>query len=182
VDANAPIESLVKAAENALLARTKVCFEPTSVPKAAEASQNDQFVSAISFAFPNVEELFAMAARRATNLIDPGASESNVDTAIQDAARDVLDRFNPEESHLIITMGAKGVTLASKYGTKPIVFKHFKAKSTLVNNCTGAGDTLAGAFVSALLEGYTIEGAIELGMEKARLSLRCEDSAISPDL
>ena len=65
---------------------------------------------------------------------------------------------------------------------KPMIFKHYEAETNLVNNCTGAGDTLAGAFVNALLNGYSEEDAVMIGMQKAVLSLRCEDSAISPCL
>lgn len=166
----------MQAAQNARWVRARVCFEPTSVPKAAAVSKNDQFMSAVSYAFPNLDELFAMAGTSP----DPILVES--DDAIKAAARNVLKRCDPVESHLIITMGANGVMLASRYEMKPMIFKHFEAETTLVNNCTGAGDTLAGAFVNALLNGYIEEDAVMIGMQKAVLSLRCEDSAISPCL
>mmetsp|Transcript_15510 Transcript_15510/g.29260 ORF Transcript_15510/g.29260 Transcript_15510/m.29260 type:complete len:713 (-) Transcript_15510:33-2171(-) len=170
VDANAPIESLVEAAKNARWAATKVCFEPTSVPKAAVVSKNNQFMSSLTYAFPNVDELSAMS----------GLSNLVSDELIKSAAKIVLNRMNPTESHLIITMGAKGVILASKYEVKPIIFKRFEASAIQSNNCTGAGDTLVGAFVHALLNGHNKEEAVKIGMEKAILSIQCEDRAISP--
>lgn len=170
VDANAPIESLIEAAKNARWTATKVCFEPTSVPKAAVISKNNQFMSSLTYAFPNVDELSAMSGQ--SNLIS--------DDLIKNAAKMVLNRMNQTESHLVITMGAKGVLLASKYEVKPIIFKRFEATAIQSNNCTGAGDTLAGAFVHALLNGKNEEEAVKLGMEKAILSIQCEDRAISP--
>lgn len=170
VDANAPIESLVEAAKNARWAGTKVCFEPTSVPKAAMVSRNNQFMSSLTYAFPNIHELSAMSGQ--SNLVS--------DDLIQSAAKMVLNRMNQTESHLVITMGTKGVMLASKYEVKPIIFKRFEATVIPSNNCTGAGDTLAGAFIHALLNGHNEEEAVKLGMEKAILSIQCEDRAISP--
>jgi Uncharacterized enzyme involved in pigment biosynthesis len=170
VDANAPIESLVEAAKNARWAGTKVCFEPTSVPKAAMVSRNNQFMSSLTYAFPNIDELSAMSGQ--SNLVS--------NDLIQSAAKMVLNRMNQTESHLVITMGTKGVMLASKYEVKPIIFKRFEATVIPTNNCTGAGDTLAGAFIHALLNGHNEEEAVKLGMEKAILSIQCEDRAISP--
>lgn len=172
VDANAPIESLIQAAQNARWAATKVCFEPTSVPKAAVVSRNNQFISALSYAFPNVDELAAMS----------GTSHLTSDEAIRHAAKLVLNRMNQTECHLIITMGPKGVLLASKFESKPVIFKRLEAIPIKVNNCTGAGDTLAGAFIHSLLNGLDEEEAVKIGMEKAILSIKCEDRAISPNI
>ena len=181
VDANPPIESLVRAAQNARWASTKICFEPTSVPKAAKVSKSDHFMSALSYAFPNLDELFAMASAGggggALKFINDGNDDS-----IKAAARVVLKRCNPTESHLVITMGAKGVLLASRYELKAIKFQFFEASSIEVGNCTGAGDTLAGTFVHSLLNGCSKEDAVKLGMEKALLSLKCVDKAISPSI
>ena len=174
VDANPPIESLVQAAQNARWTMTKVCFEPTSVPKATAVSQNDQFMSAVTYAFPNLDELSAMAGMEGARL--------DTDEEIKSAARSVLKRMNEKECHLIITMGADGAMLASKFEMKPTVFQHFEAETITANNCTGAGDTLTGAFIHALLNGCSETEAVRIGMEKALLSLKCADRAISPDL
>lgn len=176
VDANPPIQSLIRAAQNAKRANTKVCFEPTSVPKAASISKSDTFMSAISYAFPNLDELFAMAN------MDVNDSFLETDDSIQAAARVVLNRCHSVESHLIVTMGAKGVMLVSKYEMKPMIFKRFEVSFVELKNCTGAGDTLAGAFINALLNGCNQEDAVKIGMEKAVLSLNCEDCTISPHL
>mmetsp|Transcript_30356 Transcript_30356/g.30841 ORF Transcript_30356/g.30841 Transcript_30356/m.30841 type:complete len:134 (+) Transcript_30356:202-603(+) len=133
-------------------------------------------MSAISYAFPNLDELFAMAN------MDVNDSFLETDDSIQAAARAVLNRCHSVESHLIVTMGAKGVMLVSKYEMKPMIFKRFEVSFVELKNCTGAGDTLAGAFINALLNGCNQEDAVKIGMEKAVLSLNCEDCAISPHL
>eukprot|EP00558_Chaetoceros_sp_UNC1202_P004966 CAMPEP_0197248854 /NCGR_PEP_ID=MMETSP1429-20130617/43458_1 /TAXON_ID=49237 /ORGANISM="Chaetoceros sp., Strain UNC1202" /LENGTH=80 /DNA_ID=CAMNT_0042710215 /DNA_START=24 /DNA_END=266 /DNA_ORIENTATION=+ len=79
-------------------------------------------------------------------------------------------------------MGADGAMLASKYDTKPVTFQHFEAKTITMSNCTGAGDTLTGAFIHALLSGCGVVEAVRVGQEKALLSLKCDDRAISPEL
>lgn len=142
------------------------------MPKAREISKNNQFMSVLSYAFPNLDELSAMA----------GTTSLENDNDIMSAAKTVMKRMNPTECHLIITMGARGVLLGSKFETKPFQFKAFETSDISVMNCTGAGDTLAGAFIHALLNGCSEEEAIKVGMEKALLSLQCKDRAISPNL
>lgn len=176
LDANPPVQSLLRAAQNARRANAQVCFEPTSVPKAAAVSQHDAFMAEVSYAFPNLDELFAMAN------MDVGDSATETDYTIEVAARAVLDRCHPVEAHLVVTMGARGVVLASRRGARPPTFLWFAAGPVAAENCTGAGDTLTGAFVAALLDGRGREEAVRSGMEKAVLSLQCEESAVSPHL
>ena len=159
--------------------KTKVCLEPTSIPKASLLSTNESLMSCISYAFPNFHELYAMENPQ----IDMALIRDSVDIeTIKSSAIAVLNKMHPYECHLIITMGADGAMLASKYDTKPITFQHFEAKTIAMNNCTGAGDTLTGAFIHALLAGYGEAEAVMFGQEKALLSLKCDDRAISPEL
>ena len=51
-----------------------------------------------------------------------------------------------------------------------------------MQNSTGAGDTLCGAFVHALLEGKDEAEAVQVGMDAAVKSLACGDRAISPEI
>ena len=173
VDANAPISSLLQAAQNARWAAVKVSFEPTSVPKAIEVSKNKQLMSALTYAFPNLDELHAMA----------GSERSDDKGDIKVAAKTVLNTMNFSESHLVVTMGSKGAMLASKYENKAIRYKMFDVSPIEnVANCTGAGDTLTGGFIYGLLNGKSEEEALKIGMEKALISLQCEESTISPYL
>ena len=86
------------------------------------------------------------------------------------------------DAYLIITCGARGVILVSKTGQRgEITFKRFQAPNdVIVQNATGAGDTLSGAFVHALLSGKSISDSISFGMKAAAVSLQCNNQAISP--
>jgi len=86
-----------------------------------------------------------------------------------------------------VTMGSEGVLLASKYGTGDNIMSHFshfptRTNNVRVENSTGAGDSLCGAFVHALLEGEDVATAVQVGMDAAVLSLQCADRAISPEI
>ena len=193
MDANPPIQSLIQAAQMAAIecttTPTKVCFEPTSVPKAARISQCEHFMSTISYAFPNLDELFAMARQDDDKYVDGHRScyQFNAND-VRAAATEVLYRCHPIEAHLIITMGPEGVLLASKYATSSqILFQHFEVAASSTSslspdtvNCTGAGDTLTGTFIAALLQGSNEKEAVTIGMEAAVLSLACQDRTISP--
>mmetsp|Transcript_57351 Transcript_57351/g.171033 ORF Transcript_57351/g.171033 Transcript_57351/m.171033 type:complete len:675 (-) Transcript_57351:78-2102(-) len=184
MDANAPIDTLARAARSAVDTGVDVFFEPTSVPKASMTGRSTEFLSCLTYAFPNVAEILAMA---------DGWSDSpeDIDEACHDdlktlktAALELLRQMRPQEAHIIITMGEDGVLLASRHGpgAKPI-FSHFPPEDgVVVENSTGAGDTLCGAFVKARLDGHEVASAVKIGMEAAVKSLQCRDRAISPTL
>lgn len=170
LDANADLEALLVAAKNGIEAGCRVCFDPTSVPKARLLSRSDAFIGSLSYMFPNKDELLTMAAVA-------GSLELDVHTA----ASLLLSRM-AADAHIVITLGKSGVLLASKEGDAPPKFNHFPAESIPVKSSNGAGDTLCGAFVHALLQGATVDGAIRFGMKAASLSLDCAEHAISPAL
>ncbi len=113
---------------------------------------------------------------------DISSGRDQNDSAIQDAAKIVLEKMNEMEGHLIISMGKEGVLLASKEASKSTKFQHFPTNEIVVSNCTGAGDTLAASFINSLQEGCTIEESIVRGMKDAILSLKCSNRAISPKI
>ena len=183
MDANPSVEVLIKTAKLAVAEGVSVCFEPTSVQKAREVARSKEFMSCLTYAFPNVDELMAMAGYQS----DPKNSEeaNKFDSeAIKLAATGVIRRMHPDEAHLLVTLGKDGVMLASRAGPAAFPqFSHFPAKEGVeVENCTGAGDTLCGAFIHALLEGKDVAAAVSLGIEAASMSLQCADQAISPQL
>ena len=182
MDANAPVDTLVEAAHSAVHSGVKVFFEPTSVPKAAQLGRQKDFLSYLTYGFPNVDELLAMADGWIDTPEDLAeASQDNMKT-IKYAAEELLVQMQPGEAHLVITMGKEGALLASKVGTI-ISYEHFKVADGIdVRNSTGAGDTLCGAFVHALLEGEDEANAVRIGMDAAVQSLGCVDRAISPEL
>ena len=184
MDANPPIHVLEEIAEIAREYGVKVCFEPTSVPKARLVSENAKLLSYISYAFPNLDELMAMA----DCITDvPGWMEADLLKMPnlrheESAAAIVLQHMHPSEACLVVTMGLRGVLLATKEGEERR-FQHFPVKDMVtVTNATGAGDSLCGAFIAALIYGKSHFDAVHCGMEAAKLSVQTEESAVAPNL
>jgi sugar/nucleoside kinase (ribokinase family) len=179
MDANAPVHILRETALRARQAGVKVCFEPTSVAKAVKVAQDKSLMSCISFAFPNFLELGAMLDSVESKVMaDQGLDQQQI---IKVLAERILERMNADGAHLVVTMGEHGVVLASKEPGSDMVMTHFDAKKGVeVKNTSGAGDTLCGAFIHAILNGKTVPEAVVVGMEAATISIQCDNKAISP--
>ena len=183
MDANPPIHVLEEAADIASEYGVKVCFEPTSVPKARLVAENAKLLSCISYAFPNLDELMAMADR----ITDTGYMEANLLKTPtlrheESAAAIVLEHMHPSEACLVVTMGERGVLLATKDGEER-GFEHFPVRDVVtISNATGAGDSLCGAFIAALIYGKNRVEAVQCGMEAAKLSVQTDECAVSPNL
>ena len=183
LDANPSKERLVEAAQTAKEMNVNVCFEPTSVPKACAVSNERDFMQTLNYAFPNLDELLAMA-----NVSSKTKKETlyeNEYERLKLITTVVLNKMSQEKAHLVITMGSKGVFLASRKGESASIpteeFIHFPVTEVInVENSTGAGDTFVGGFVAALLDDKNEAEAIQFGMECACKSLKCFDHAISP--
>lgn len=184
LDANAPVAILHQAASYACSSGTKVFFDPTSVPKAVLASRHEGFLSCVTYASPNVDELSAMADGWRNTDDDHEILESDNDLSlVRPIAEKVINRMNPKEAHLIITCGAKGVLLVSRRGLGSTVsYQRFAAPKMVVQNATGAGDSLCGAFIHAIMNGKTISEAVNFGMQAASMSLQCLEKTIAPSL
>ncbi|KAL7534197.1 hypothetical protein ACHAWF_004746 [Thalassiosira exigua] len=178
LDANAPVEAMTMAAQAGSLAGSLVCFEPTSVPKAKLLSGSDCFVEHLSYIFPNEDELFAMAGARPDSEREHEASDEF--ECVKAAASKLLARMKPDTAaHVVITLGSRGVMLASK-GDQ---FKHFPADAVSdIESSNGAGDTFCGAFIHSLLRGANEEEAVGFGMKAALLSLDCAEHAIARNI
>jgi sugar/nucleoside kinase (ribokinase family) len=192
-------------------------LEPTSVPKAMEFARHEEgrLLSCVTFASPNVEELLALADGWSSSPEDVLLlMEEHGFPTIQSIASRLLERMNcrheraennknvDSSAHLLITMGAKGVLLASKRPDPDsrtrsftLSFEHFPApKNVKVENATGAGDTLAGAFVHSILKesnkNHSKNGidqrlvvkSVKEGMKAALLTLQCSHRTISPNV
>jgi len=182
LDSNGSVESVTKAAQNGVEAGCQICFEPTSVPKARMFSSLE-FVECLNYIFPNEDELIAMAKEIADDdleLKEETSIPNDEYKMIKEAASTVLSVMKAENAHIICTLGSRGVMLASK--KDGIEFLHFPADVVSVKSSNGAGDTLCGAFIHALLQGATEEEAVWFGMKASLLSLDCEEHAISPEL
>ena len=186
MDANPSVPVLREAARRARRAagQCQIFLEPTSVPKARLVAQDDELMSYLNGAFPNSDELAALAFT--------AISDSNDLNELEELARSVLRRMNSRSgTFLVITLGESGVLLAEKskrlssqhfHDEIAFSFQYFPVKQAVqVQNATGAGDSLCGAFVYALLQGKSKEDAVRIGMRAASLSL-CENTAISSKL
>lgn len=174
LDANATPEALLEAAKNGIVAGCRVCLDPTSVPKARLLSRSEEFLRSLHYIFPNKDELLTMAEESGGGLAFVGSDN------IHSAASFLLSRM-ATESNIIITLGKSGVLLASKKSGEPPEFEHFPAESVPeIKSSNGAGDTLCGAFIHALLQGAKMDEAVRFGMKAAMLSLDCIEHAISP--
>ncbi|MBV8646316.1 ribokinase [Paludibacterium sp.] len=65
---------------------------------------------------------------------------------------------------VLLTLGADGALIADQAGQR-----HYPAKPTRVVDTTAAGDTFIGGVTAGLLEGMTIDDAVDLGMRAAAL-------------
>jgi len=178
IDSNAPSRVMIESAVNAVKAGASVFFEPTSVPKAKQICENDSFIKNVSYAFPNEDELFAMS-----NIPVEGQNAADDLEHVKHAATSLLGRMRSDSpAHVIVTLGPRGVLLASKVGDPESSVEHtvFPAEAISKVSSNGAGDTLCGAFIHALLNGADEKQAIRFGMKAAILSLQYEDGAISP--
>jgi len=190
MDANAPMETLTKAALSAVDCNVSVFFEPTSIPKAVLAGRRKDFLSCLTYASPNVAELLAMADGWTDSLEDLGEATKEDDyRTVKVAAAELLGQMRPGgPAHVVVTLGADGVLLASRDRSVSELdgdpqFTHFPATDGIeVENCTGAGDALCGAFVRAILKNQSVSDAVREGMEAAERCLLRSDGAISPDV
>jgi pseudouridine-5'-phosphate glycosidase/sugar/nucleoside kinase (ribokinase family) len=185
LDANPPTEILHQTAMIAMRAGTKIFLEPTSAAKAVKVGSDRSLMSYLTYASPNLDELSAMADGWSSTTDDHDVLYYDEDLSIvRPLAEKVIEKMNPAEAHLIVTCGVKGVLLASRIlGSREITFQRFPApKGVTVQNATGAGDSLSGAFVYALLRGKSVPEAVKIGMDAAMISLQCSHRTISPNL
>jgi sugar/nucleoside kinase (ribokinase family) len=176
LDANLPKQVIAQLAQQANALGTSVVFEPTSVPKAQDV---DLFLQYVSFAFPNTAELEAMVDHPNKQTMD-----------VEEQMAHVLARMHPLSATLIVTAGQHGVyagvrrcKVSNEAPTVTITTTFYPVERLLpLANATGAGDTLVGAFLHALLQHRSLEQAIRFGMQAAEVSLQYPDSAVSPHL
>ena len=170
MDGNPSLFALNQAVKNASVTCTMVCLEPTSVSKARIVASDANLLSQIHYAFPNSDECLGMAKEIDTLLGDN----------LQEAASVVLQAMHPDHACLVVTLGQEGVLLGSKRKGKSTTFQSIPAEqNVIVLNSTGAGDSLCGGFLHALVAGKNELEAVQFGMKAAVLSLQCADRAVS---
>ncbi|MBC5830534.1 ribokinase [Vibrio sp. A11] len=142
-----PIDGIIKAAQVAKQAKTKVVLNPAP---ARELSSS--LLSCVDVITPNETEAQVLTGITVTD-----------DASAQQAAT-VLHQQGIEI--VIITLGAKGVWL-SEHGRGQLI-PGFRVSAT---DTTAAGDTFNGAFVTGLLENMPLESAIKFAHAAAAISV-----------
>ncbi|EKO3889759.1 ribokinase [Vibrio metschnikovii] len=142
-----PIDGIIKAAQVAKQAKTKVVLNPAPARELPSS-----LLSCVDVITPNETEAQVLTGITVTD-----------DATAQQAAT-VLHQQGIEI--VIITLGAKGVWL-SEHGRGQLV-PGFRVS---VTDTTAAGDTFNGAFVTGLLENMPLESAIKFAHAAAAISV-----------
>lgn len=143
-----------------LAAGVRTVFEPVSVPKAA--GLKDAIDARVYVVTPNRDELAAL-----TDL------PTRTDRQLQTAARELHGRG---VELVWVRLGERGSILST---VDEIV--EIPAVATVVEDVTGAGDSMAGAFCHGLLQGGSAEEAARLGHAAAALTI-ASPHTVRPDL
>lgn len=142
-----PIDGIIKAAQVAKQAKTKVVLNPAPARELPSS-----LLSSVDVITPNETEAQVLTGITVTD-----------DATAQQAAT-VLHQQGIEI--VIITLGAKGVWL-SEHGRGQLI-PGFRVSAT---DTTAAGDTFNGAFVTGLLENMPLESAIKFAHAAAAISV-----------
>lgn len=168
MDANLPHEAMFAVAQACEKSKTPLWFEPTSKYKCTKIIRS-RALPYVNYISPTISELEEIS--RAL-----GFTGSSRDT--KECSRFLLNLF-PKLT--IVCHHSLGVDLAYKTNS----FLHFQQllgdpKVSVINK-TGAGDTLTGAIVSALVKKMPIERAVRVGIKAAEATIQSELS-VSPSI
>ena len=132
-----PIETVVHAARLAKQNGVRVLLNP-----APARELPDELLSNADYLLPNETELNLLA----------GKSVSDI-ASVETAARSLVTRG---AKNVIVTLGANGALIVSKDATK-----HIPSFKVNVVDTTAAGDAFIGGFAVALLNGKSLEDAVQ---------------------
>lgn len=140
-----PMDAVVRAAELAHGAGKRVLLNPAPV-RALPAAL-----------WPYIDILVVNETEAA---VLAGTAVADVSTA--KAAAEALRAHGPKT--VVLTLGAEGVVVADTRGSR-----HVPAVKVQAVDTTAAGDTFIGAFTAALVDGLSVDAAIERGVRAAAI-------------
>ncbi|WP_310964759.1 carbohydrate kinase [Nocardioides terrisoli] len=153
LDGNLPLPTLAHALDLATAAGVRTIFEPVSVPKARLAAPYLDVDRPLYAVTPNRDELTAL-----TELPTRG------DRQLRAAADDLHHRG---VQHVWVRLGERGSMLSTE-GAEPVFLPALPAA---LEDVTGAGDAMLGAFCHGLLDGRDPVDAARFGHAAAALTI-----------
>lgn len=165
IDLNLFPDAIAKIVELAKRFHVPLCVDPTSPVHAPKICN---VLNEFYLMMPNASETMSLC-----GLSKPA---SDLDTAM--AASKQLVAAGVEIA--IATLGEKGVAYATHNSSG-----HIEARKTKIVDTTGAGDALTAAVIFGLLNDFSIDEAMRLGVTAASLTIQTRESVIpelTPDL
>ncbi|XP_029992046.1 pseudouridine-metabolizing bifunctional protein C1861.05 isoform X2 [Sphaeramia orbicularis] len=183
LDGNIPVSTINYVCSVAKNHNVNVWYEPTDADKACKPFLSEAW-KCLSYLSPNLSELCTM--NQTLGLPSPKALPSSVDEVLSIAV--ALSCPLLEHLHcLVVTLGANGVLVCGEHDAGSVNLKprkqkrkgrlcalHYPALTVTAEetmNVSGAGDSLAGALITGILQGRDTDSCVQMGLLAARLSL-----------
>ncbi|XP_028307213.1 pseudouridine-metabolizing bifunctional protein C1861.05 [Gouania willdenowi] len=183
VDGNIPSSTINYICSLAAQHKLNVWFEPTDSDKACKPFLSDAWKS-LSYCSPNLSELCSI--NRALGLSTP----EELPESLEEVLDVTIALCRPLLKHLhclLVTLGAKGLLLCGEHkeggvnlqpsrrrGMRQLCALHYPALTLTREetvNVSGAGDSLAAAVMSGILQGKDTDCCVRMGLLSAKTSL-----------
>lgn len=157
LDANFSLEAMETISKQAVSEGCKVILDPTSFAKSEKCVSILEHVWMVT---PDRKEVIRLADEHGDELSD-----------IQRAAGKLITRY-PSLEYVLCKVDMDGVILVSRSD-----YHHYPAVQVeSIQSCSGAGDCMVGAIVSSLVQGKSMEEAVQVGLQAAALSLQSNET------
>ncbi|XP_049429972.1 uncharacterized protein zgc:136858 isoform X2 [Epinephelus fuscoguttatus] len=183
LDGNIPISTINYVCSIARKHNINVWYEPTDSDKACKPFLSDAWKS-LSYSSPNLAELCTM--NKTLGIPTPEVLPNSLEEVLSVAV--ALSRPLLEHLHcLVVTLGASGVLLCGEHDAGSVNLQprkqkrrrklcavHYPALTVTAEetmNVSGAGDSLAGALITGILQRRDTDSCVRMGLLAARLSL-----------
>ncbi|KAG7230980.1 hypothetical protein INR49_025009 [Caranx melampygus] len=183
LDGNIPVSTIDYVCHVAKKHNINVWYEPTDAGKARKPFLSDAWKS-LSYSSPNLVELCTM--NKTLGLQTPEVLPSSLEEVLNLAM--ALSRPLLEHLHcLVVTLGVHGVLVCGEHNAGSVNLQprkqrrreqlcavHYPALTVTAEdtiNVSGAGDSLAGALMTGILQQQHTDTCVRMGLLAARLSL-----------